>query len=271
MTSIYPDEIIAELEASFIGRNDKIIRWGNAISSIQALPALRGLWPMSSVVGGPTIPSGGNANDLSGNGLTLTYNGNPTYNFDSSLIFPHYIDVDGTGDYLSKADTGANDPLDIIGTETYIASGIRGLTFGGWFYPTASANGLMIGKADDLNGPYFLLNEGGTNALFRIRDSGDAANFTVRTPITLNVWQYIVGRYTPSTEIKIWDNRTSNTFLVGIPAAILNGTDGFAIGATGAGTILFTGRASLCWVCAAALDDIHIISLFEQQRVLFGV
>ena len=90
------------------------------ISPFLALPGLVGFWPMSSVQ-----RSTGNAYDLSGQTRTLTYNGNPTYNINND--FAPYIRLDGTGDFLSRAD---ETDLDILGTETIYASTVRGLTLG---------------------------------------------------------------------------------------------------------------------------------------------
>ncbi|NJO31403.1 MAG: hypothetical protein HC874_30490 [Richelia sp. SL_2_1] len=69
--------------------------------------------------------STGNVYDLSGQGRTLTYNGNPTFNY-TGLV--PYVSLDGTGDFLSRAD---ETDLDILGTETIYNSAVRGLTLGG--------------------------------------------------------------------------------------------------------------------------------------------
>lgn len=230
------------------------------ISPYLALPGLRGFWPMSS------FNESGNAYDMSEQGRILTYNGNPTYNYTG--LAP-YIDLDGVGDYLSRADEAG---LDIIGTESYVAAAVRGLTLGGWFYVTGAANTYYMGKAVDGNGPYSLYHfNGGNAAAFKIRDSTDTTTYTVTTDRTLNVWQFIAGRYDPSTEIKVWVNATTNTNVAAIPAALLNGADDFAIGGLSGGTSLLTGRASLCFLCAAYVSDAIISSLYQQTRAAFGV
>mgnify|MGYP001562300049 CR=1 FL=1 len=101
---------------------------GNVLASYMALPGLVGFWPMSSVQ-----HSTGNAYDLSGQARTLTYNGNPAYSYYNGLVA--YIDLDGTGDYLSRAD---ETDLDITGNKAIYTTGAAGLTVGGWFYNNAN-------------------------------------------------------------------------------------------------------------------------------------
>jgi hypothetical protein len=228
------------------------------------LPVLRGLWVAS-------VDSAGDWYDLSGLGKTLSYNGNPTVNHNG--LVP-YWDYDGAGDFHSRADEA---DLDIVGTEAYIAADVRGLTFGGWFYPTVAALSQMIGKANDANGPYWIYNSGAGVAVFRVRNAADGANFQVQTALALNAWQFIVGRYRPTppapavAELKIWNNATTNTNVVGIPASILNGADAFAIGAQGAGANPFTGRCACAFLCAAAASDAMLSSAFQATKGLFGV
>lgn len=245
-----------------IGDLDTPDRGLDLISPFLALPGLRGFWPMSA------FDSSGNAQDVSGHGHHLTYNGNPTYNFDATFYSP-YLDFDATGDYLTLGDTG---DLDIIGTESYVASAAQGLTLGGWFYPDVTGLSFLIGKANDTAGPYGLFNSAtATDVLFRVRDSGDATNYDATgTTMALTAWQFIVGRYTPSTEVKVWIDNATTANTTSIPASLLNGTDGFHIGANN-GSNLLDGRASLCFLCATALDDAIISSLFQATRGGFGV
>lgn len=228
------------------------------VSPFLALPMLRGLWVAS-------VNSAGAWIDISGHVHHLTYNGDPVVNYDG--LVP-YWDYDGTGDYHSRADEA---DLDILGTESYVAAAARGLTFGGCFYPTSTTSAMMMGKADDTNGPYFLYNAAGTQVLFRIRDAGDANNFDVTIPLTLNTWQLAIARFKPGLEIKVWNNDASNTNTTSIPASILNGADSFAIGAAGGGETPFIGRAAFCFLCACAISDEQRSSVLEQTRGAFGV
>ena len=242
-------------------RLDNIVmpeRSSDLISPFLSLPAIRGVWIS-------TVDAAGVWKDCSGIDFDLTPAGNPKHNCPGLIPYWYY---DGVGDYHSHVD---HVNFDILGTEGYIESVARGLTMGGWFYPALTTSACMMGKADNANGPYFLWNSAGTQALFRIRDAADANNFNVYIPLTLNKWQFFVVRYKPSVETKIWNNAASNTNTTNIPASILNGTDTFGVGAFGLGANPFTGRAACCFLCAAAISDAQRSSMFEQTRGAFGV
>lgn len=241
--------------------------WRTACSMYQALTGLRGFWPMSAVY------DGGNALDLSGNGRTLTRNGSLYYNFDTLAPF---IQFDGAGDFLSRADEAG---LDILGTEAYIRAIHRGVTIGGWFYPedTTALNVLMSKVGGAANRSYLLLADGslpGNNVGFYISDDG--TNITTVysvTGYTTNTWQFIAGRFNDADtgeELAVWLNDEKTT-RVTARATIFNSTAPFNISGFNSGTNLFTGRASLCFLCAAALDDATIRALYQHTRALFGV
>jgi len=238
---------------------------GDAIGSYLALPGLVGFWPMSSVQ-----RSTGNAYDISGQGRTLTYNGNPTYNIFNSLV--PYIDFDGTGDFLSRADETDSD---ILGTETIYASAVRGLTMGGWFWMdnfTAATQGL-IGKNNGVtnNRSYLLL--AANTPLFRFQVSVDGiatVSADVSSPVA-SAWYWLVGRYTPSAEVALFANTSKVTTTVSVPASIFNSNAAFEIGDANAGALPMDGRAALCFLCANAVSDARLDKLFNETRRLFGV
>lgn len=251
------------LSADFQRRYEPQFALAQVMSNMMALPGLRGFWPMSA------FDESGNAFDQSGNGRTLTYNGNPTYNYDD--LAP-YIALDGTGDYLSRADEAG---LDIIGTETFVASGTQGLTLGGWFW------------LDSLAGASFerlMAKDDGVNRSFSIyfSESTDTLSFEIHvtTPATRTVssgavsaaqtWFFVVGRFVSGSEQSIFLNGTE-TVAARTDTAINNSTAAFEIGRLGSGAQLFTGRASLCFLCASALSDAIIGNLWQQSRALFGV
>jgi len=166
------------------------------ISPFMALPGLRGFWPTSS------FNETGNAYDLSGQGRTLTYNGNPMYNYDG--LVP-YIDLDGTGDYLSRADEAG---LDILGTETYVAAAARGLTTGGWFYfnNALGATEGMIAKWNSSLGnhrSYMLRRQAADGTIiFRVSDNGVGSRAAQSTASpTATQWFFVVGRFDPGVEL----------------------------------------------------------------------
>lgn len=230
------------------------------ISMYQYLPGLVGYWPMNS-----RLVTNGNAFDKATGVLTLTRNGNPVYHLYNNIV--SYIDLDGSGDYLSVADSSYSD---ISGTEAW--EGSPGLTIGGWFWAdTASATMQLIGKGQDTPSYSLIMLSSASGILFRVRDSGNTANFDVTTSSAsaLGEWRFVVGRYTPATELKVWDNGTATITTASIPSALWNSTHAFSIGINvGA---YFDGRASLCFLCANALPDSLINLLFQQTRGLFGV
>ncbi len=265
-TTERPDELIEILEGDLLSRNDKINRWGNIISSFQDIPGLVGFWPMSSVQ-----RSTGNAFDLTGQGRTLTYNGNPTYNIYNDFI--PYIDLDGTGDFLSRAD---ETDLDILGTETIYNSSVRGLTLGGWFLfddATPASSEALLSKTDLVNQRSYEIRRRASGVIAGIISNDGTVVITVEgtTVDTANIWNFIVISFKPSTSISAVVNGNKTVQTTAVPASIFNSTSSFEVGRFANGTGLLDGRASLCFLSANALSDALINGLFQQSRILFGV
>lgn len=234
------------------------------ISMFLGLPGLRGFWSMAS------FDSSGNAYDLSEQGRTLTYNGNPTYNF--AGLAP-YISLDGTGDYLSRTDAAFN----IVGTESYVASAIRGLTILGYFYFSNAAGSQegMIAKWQS-GGQWAYLLDRLSNGSIRFVISGTGSdndkNIVSTTPYPDQAtWCFYAGRFVPSTSIDLFINATKFSTTASVPANIFASTAPFAVGAHSAGTLFLTGRASMVAVCACALSDEIIGALYQRSRALFRV
>jgi hypothetical protein len=233
------------------------------ISPFLALPGLRGFWPMSA------IDSSGNAQDQSGHGHHLSYQGNPTYN--SYLDWIPYIDLDGTGDYLSLADTA---DLDITGTaETYVDSSRRGLTLGGWFRSDNMANNYMLmSKNSGAANKSYWLEFNGLETRFSVSSDGTAETQVVLgQTLASATWYFCVGRFDPSTELKVWTNAMTNTTATAIPASIKSGTADFNVGGYNNGSLLLDGQVSRCFLCAAMLSDAQVSNLFQVTRGAFGV
>lgn len=238
---------------------------GNTLASYMALPGLVGFWPMSSVQ-----RSTGNAYDLSGQGRTLTYTGNPVFTYYNGLV--PYIIFDGTGDYLSRTD---ETDLDITGTETIFTSGAAGLTMGGWFWiDTTGTEMAFMGKYTTTGNQrsYILYKSTGGTVDAIVSSDGSTSTITTGSAVTIDTWYFAVVRFIPSTSVDIFVNATKSTNTTSIPASIFNSTAPFQIGALNAGGAdLLSGQASLCFLCANALGDDLISSLFQSSRVLFGV
>lgn len=267
--NIEPNEDLPNsLDTSFLRNDDKLNRFGNVVSSFQNIPGLVGFWPMSN-----PQRSTGNARDFGQGGLDLTYNGNPTYNYFEDFI--PYLELDGTGDFLDRAD---ETDLDVLGTETIYNSSVRGITIGGWFWTDTliSVDGL-IGKWDgtgDQRSYSLIRNADFFN--FRVNSTGisPGGNYDSNASATIVTgrWYFVVGRFIPSISISIIVNGIAITKTSGSPpAAIFNSTAAFEIGAVEGGANFLPGRASLCFLSANALSDAFINGLFQQSRVLFGV
>ena len=227
-----------------------------------SLPGLRGFWPMSA------FSDTGAALDQSGNVRTLTYNGNISYSYTGVAPFSGF---DGTGDYLSRADEAG---LDILGTETYVDTAVRGMSIGGWFYLTVSTTQSPMGKWDTNSQRSYRLVSDGTNMLFQLSSNGTATTTATGPAHGTSEWIFIAGVYEPSTSMTVYVNGTSVEFTTSIPASIFSSTATFAIGssfATGASLNAITGRASLCFLCTAMISESMVSSLFQSTRGLFRV
>jgi len=235
------------------------------IAQYLLLPGLRAFWPMSSV----SWLGVDQARDFSGGGLHLTNNNSADFGYDG--LAP-YVDFDGVNQYLSRADGGAGNWADIVGTETYIVAAQRGLTTGGWWYfDSVAATPRLVSKNDGIAAATssYLLYGGGT-ANFAVY-SGANTYAVTGSALTTGTWYYIVGRYVPSIERAIFvNNVVATNNAPATPANINDSAAPVEIGAT-AGTRNLSGKASLVFLCAAALSDEIILALFQQSRGLFGV
>lgn len=234
------------------------------ISPFSALPGLRGFWPMSGV------DAGGNAIDQSKSGRTLTQNGAPLYNY--AGLAP-YIEFNGINEWLSRPDEAG---LDILGTEVYVAPTARGLTLGGWFWVDADtgADQMFLSKLSGagVNRSYYILLVRPTRQVelgIEATGGGGITWLPSTATVTYQTWVFLAGRFdTPN--LTVWVNDVAVS-IGGGPAGINNSLDDFCIGAYQGGNFPLDGRASLCFLCAAAHSDSVISSLYHQTRSVFGV
>jgi len=251
------NEMVDILSTDFQRRNEPNFAWQNVLSMYSLLPGLRGFWPMSAV------GAAGVAYDLSGNNRTLAYHGNPIYRVDG--LAP-YIDFDGVGDYLSRADEAG---LDITGTEAYI--GAPGLTLGGWWWFDAyGADRDMIGKwwgAADFSYLLYWDNAFG-QWLFQISQNGGALACAMGSSVVgvTGQWYFIVGRFdNTDNTIDIWVNATHET----AACAAVNIFSGAAPLEVGGAIAPLDGRASLVFLCASALPDYLTNALYGHTRWMY--
>jgi hypothetical protein len=273
---INPDELIGILNAEYQARAEPNFALAKATSTFLALPVLRGFWPTSSVVGGPTVAPGGNLNDISGNGLLLTYTGNPLYGIDE--LAP-YADFDGTGDYFTRAGAGVNDPLDLLGTETYVDTSLQGMSIGCWVNVDAYANddgiitkGDIAGAAPNINYGLELFTVPNRFRLWIGTGAGAAVVSTATT--TTGTWYFVVGRFNHTTkDIDIFVNGVFATpVATGLLGGLQNNNSPFNLGTyNNNATYCLDGRISMAFACASFISNAHVRNLYHQTRTLYNV
>lgn len=255
-TQVFNPEQVDALAAHFPRRTEPNFAWGNAMSIMSNLPMLRGLWGFGSV------DENGALYDASGQGRTLTNNN--TVPFGISVLAPYADFTAATLHNFSRADEAG---LDITGA----------LTMGGWFYHDVIGKPMMA-KWNSLAGANqraFSLIRGFGPVYFLVSSLGTAASVVMVGSVNnapASTWVFIAGRFTPSTELAVFINTDKTTNLVGVPAAIFNSNAAFKIGLydeTPAANY-FDGKASLCFLCNAALPDYMINGIFWHTKRMFG-
>lgn len=225
------------------------------------LPGLRGYWPMS------VFDSSGNAIDLSANGRTLTYNGNPLYNVHASGA--PYLTLDGTGDYLSRADESA---LDFPGNESFVATAARGMTLGGWFYVNALGSIQALMAKDDVgaNRQYSMYVNASNKLVGELFSGGSATSVTSTGTYTAATWHLFVVRFQPSNNWSAFIDGVKTANTTSIPASIDNTGAALHIGARNA-ALLLTGRVSNCFACVENLSDTAIDDIYQNTKAFYGL
>lgn len=252
----------------FIDRNESNYAWQGAISSILALPALRAFWPMSSV----DYATASRARDIAAGAYHLGDNNTVLFGYDQ--LAP-YAEFDGVNQYLSRADGGAANWADIRGTEAYVVAAQRGLTLGGWFYfdnAAGATEGMMAKDAGVPQRAYFMSRQAGGAIRWLVSVDGTANIFidSTQTPAQ-STWFFSVARFVPSTSLDIFVNANKTSNVAAVPASIFDSTTQFTVGSRGSPANYMAGRASLCFLCAAALSDSLVSALYHQTRKLYNV
>ena len=241
------------------------------ISMYKALPGLVGFWPMSAVRRDSATEQ---ARDVSGAGYHLTNNNAAQFGY---ADYAPYCAFNGTTQYLSRADGGAGNWADIIGTETSVAAAARGLTMGCWFNFDAvpAADKYLMAKLSGGAGNFSYFLRGNNDGRIRGGVSVDGTNIVARsyaaTNITASTWIFSVMRFDPSTSVTVWYNSNNEGNRTSVPAAIFDGSADFTIGARHAGNSPMAGKIALGFLCMAQLDSFTIFALYQLSRALFGV
>lgn len=216
------------------------------------LPGLRGYWPMSAV------NYLGRAIDHSNASVNLQRTGAPTYAFDGNA----YAQLGVATDFLYTA----SGELDFTGTEAWIASGIRGLTVGGWFKIQTSpsvAAGLISKDAAPTERGFVLAWSAADSPELNISGDGTASVIVTHSAKTLNAWHFIVGRFTPSTEVAVFVNNDKVVNTTSVPASLNVSTQNFEVGRFyNDNARVVHGQSRDVFICAAALSDATISDLY---------
>lgn len=250
-------DMVELLKPDFMTRQE--LTYAATLSEYQMLPCLRFL-------GAGGLGSAGEWRDLSGNGMHLSYNGNPTMAFNGAGA-PYWV-YDGTGDYHSHADDAH---FDITGTETTVVAAQRGLTCGAWVYLTTltpAVNAIIAKWGGNLS---YILAEIGGKLYFIVSVDGAAQKSVVGAAMTTGTWYFTVGRFVPSTSVADWVNDSPTANVTTIPASIFSGAAPFTIGYDPADNSYLDGAVAFPFVCACALSDAQITRLYNRSRGLFGV
>jgi len=270
------DDVLAahvnNLQDAIVAMQTARWRMGDMLSKYLALPGLVGFWPMSSVA-----RDSGLVYDLSGQARNLTYAGNPTFNVLTPTTYAvPYIDFDGTGDYLTRADENG---LDILGSEAIFAAAVRGLTVGCWAKfddDTPSAQEYIMTKsaaAPQISWRLYHTTTGTIGML--ISTDGTATVAQATTGLSGAGWVFVAGRFIPSASVDTYLGvggaleKASNT--TSIPAAVFDSTAPLNISGLNNGTGLMAGLVALPFLCANQLSDEVIGYLYQNTRGLFGV
>jgi len=242
-------EQVRLLSADFIRKMDNAYLWAMTPGAYLMLPNLRAFFPMSAVNATPRVWS-------LVNGAELVINGSPTF---GAYGLAPYCALTGSG-YL-RSPVNAN--LETTGA----------LTVGLWV-SAAAFNTPLVSMWRTSGEGWQLYTDADGLANFKVEGGGGSTVYTATSAdaMTLDTWTFVVGRYTPSTELAVCVNGVWATNTTSIPATITDPNERVTVGALsdGSGTKL-TGNVSLAFLCHAALSDIQVAALYGLTRVLFGV
>ena len=215
------------------------------------LPGLRGYWPMSAV------DFLGNAKDHSGASSDLARSGAPQFGYDGNAFIQC-----GVGNDILQGSTSAQD---VSGTETWINPAIRGLTWGGWVKvdTTPLVFGGVVSIWPSPTQQSYTLNWRSDNTVYAtVSSDGTAATFVQSPAQSIAEWMFIVGRFTPSTELAIFTNATKTVVTASVPASLHNSTGVFTVGGMlGLSTRVLEAKFRDVFVCAVILTDSQIENL----------
>lgn len=260
-------QVISELEShekriSNLETQDVSPGFFNLHSAYLSLPMLRLYYPFNRLTPSGTVL------DLGGSNLNASVTNTLT-------IHERY----GTFASSSYVAATSSNETNITGTESYVASGFKGLTWGLWFNPSAAPTGEagIFAKYRTLAGlrQYALNCMPSLEPKAVVSTDGNSASAEVTSGTSMEVgkWYFIVGRFIPSTNLGVFVNGAWTYDTTSMPASIHTSATPLVIpGFQGpAGTVIPTrGSVAHAFICAAALPDAMIMNLFNRTRHLYG-
>ena len=91
---------------------------------------------------------------------------------------------------------------------------------------------------------------------FSVSGTGSTLITATGSVLGTGVWRFIVGRFTPSTEVALFVDGEKTINTTAVPASIFNSTQAFEIGRFAANnSTVFNGKTRDIFICAAALSD----------------
>ncbi len=245
-----------------------------AMGLIQQLPMLRGFWPLSGQSwDGTTL----RYSDYSGNGYhllaaSLSTSQSELYTDIESYV-PYVAMSGGAAGYLYYPDVSQ---FDITGTETFVPTGQRGLTFGLWRHtdvvPSATI-GLMSKYNSGAPQRSYLLYINSSNYAFAFMSGDGTATKYIQagnSSIVANRWNFTVFRFVPSTALQVFSDGVWYENTTTIPAQIYNSTSRVELGTFNNGIYQLDGGVALAFVCGARVHKQMIENIWEVSREAFG-
>ena len=268
---------LEQMELSSIG--EKVMNLGLVRSYVLSLMGLRGFWPFGAIHKHGTLASGFTVPDASGSGLPLyaPIGGEPIVYHNETRGWMPYFDFNGTDEYLYSP---SHINHHVSGTEPWIEAANKGFTMGCWVFPdvalgAASSFGIMgkYGGTTTSRSYYLLITEdsGPDNLRCLIQNSGGSTNFASSLALTVNEWNFVVMRFWPGVELKLWLNDDSESLFTGIRADCQEVTSNFAVGARGDGADFLNGKIAMPFLIGALLESAIIEEIFNISKVVIGL
>lgn len=258
MPGLIVPELVRNLSAYFMRRNEPNVAWGNAVGGMLWTSRVIALWPMSSLSRDALT-----VRDIAGQGFHLTNNNSTAFQF--SGLFPYAAFTSASSMYLSRAHSN-----DIALTNSFWLSTI--------IYPTVAGGtqGIISKFVASTNDRAFrIVKDSSEQITFQISNAGTAIDAGVSSgAVSLDTPYHVFGLFLASSSLSVWVNgvRTDNT--TGIPASVYNATGAdLEIGRSNAGSY-WNGRigATMLGRAVGTLANWDVIAknLYQQMRAAFA-